>query len=110
MNVLSKEEAKLEDMKSGADKVSSVVLAAIDGATQQIVGQLDGLVKEIEALKSRVIEKGGIAKAMITDHFALGAEALRHSDAIRARLTEIEEVSAAATNGAGTSSEVRDGS
>jgi hypothetical protein len=61
---------------------------SIESAIVHIVGELDGLIAEIEHVKQALIADGALLKIAIKQHFELGAEALAFRDVVRSRLVE----------------------
>lgn len=73
----------------GADNISKQLIGALDEATALIVKELDDLSAEVASIKARVVENSTSAKASITGHFVLAAEASIFAATIRTKLSAV---------------------
>src|SRR5262245_23929711 len=78
--------AALDDIKGGADRFRSIIDKAIKESSSHVTDDLNKLIKEIENIRDRAIERAAFAKAAIVEHFEWGTEAALFAETIRTRM------------------------
>lgn len=72
-----------------AAKAGPLILDALDDCCAETIAELDLLIREIDALKTHIIEATADMKQKAAQHFDFNAEAIGFRDRVRDRLQHI---------------------
>jgi hypothetical protein len=73
----------------GALKLADALSIQMTNATGYIVSELDQLIEQIEAIKTKVIDDSSLVREAIDGHFRLASEALAFRAKVSQRLGEL---------------------